>query len=77
VATRNAKLKDKLQMGDNLATEEKNQLEQISLTQFGVFALTDEELGETNLVTHSINTGKDTALQITICVTEGAGGRNK
>jgi len=45
-------------------------------------ALTDEELGETNLVTHSINTGdakpvKTLPLQIAICVMEGDGGRNE
>jgi len=57
VAARIAKLKDQLQMGDKLTTEEKNQLEQVLLSQSDVFALTDEELGETNLVTHSINTG--------------------
>jgi len=53
---RKAELQVKLQMGEQLSNQEKK-LEDLLLAHSDVFALTDEELGETDLVTHSIDTG--------------------
>jgi len=53
---RKAELQVKLQMGKQLSNQEKN-LEDLLLAHSDVFALTDEELGETDLVTHSIDAG--------------------
>ena len=46
-----------LQIGEQLSDQEKTSLEELLLAYSDVFALTDEELGGTDLVTHSINTG--------------------
>ena len=55
--TRQGELKEKLQYGEDLATADKQNLEQVLLSHSDVFALTDEELGETNLVTQHVDTG--------------------
>ena len=46
-----------LQVGEHLSEQEKKSLQDILLSLSDVFALTDDELGETDLVTHSIDTG--------------------
>ena len=51
------KLQKQLQFGEQLAIAEQEQLCQMLLSQSDVFALSDEELGETELVTHDIDTG--------------------
>ena len=50
-------LQEHLQFGDQLVTTEREQLSQMLARQADVFALSDEELGETELVTHEIDTG--------------------
>ena len=55
--TRKTELQMQLQIGEQLSNQEKTSLEELLLAYSDVFALTDEELGETDLVTHSINTG--------------------
>ena len=40
-----------------MATEDKDTVGQVLLSHADVFAVTDEELGETSLVTQHINTG--------------------
>ena len=55
--TRREKLVEKLQYGEDLAVGDKQMLEQILVYHSDVFALTDDELGETNLVTHHIDIG--------------------
>ena len=54
---RHEELRKQLVFGDHLSPEERQHLEEMLLTHSGVFALTDYELGETDLVTHSIDTG--------------------
>ena len=51
------KLQEQLQFGEQLAAAEQTQLGQMLLSQSDVFALSDEKLGETELVTHDIDTG--------------------
>ena len=46
-----------LQFGAQLTSQVRGQMEQMLLAQSDVFALCDEELGETDLVSHSIDTG--------------------
>ena len=55
--TRCQELQKQLVFGDHLFPQERQHLEELQLTHNGVFALTDYELGETDLVTHSIDTG--------------------
>ena len=53
-AKRNKQLKEELQIGVQLTSQERDQMEQMLSD---VFALSDEELGETDLVSHIIDTG--------------------
>jgi len=46
-----------LQIRAQLTDEEKTNLEELFLAHSDGFALTDEELGETDLVSHRTNTG--------------------
>ena len=55
--TRREELWKQLVFRDHLSPQERQHLEELLLTHNGVFALTDYELGETDLVTHSIDTG--------------------
>jgi len=50
-------LQEQLQVGEHFSVQEKKSLEEVPLAYSDVFALTDEELGETDLVTYSINMG--------------------
>ena len=50
-------MKKQLRFGSDIVSQERDQMETMLLTQSDVFALTDEELGETDLVSHSIDTG--------------------
>ena len=52
----NRQLRKHLVFGDHLSPEERQHLEEMLLTHSGVFALKDYELGENDLVTHSIDT---------------------
>ena len=54
---RNSQLSKQLQFGAQLTSQARGQMEQMLLAQSDVFALCDEELGETDLVSHSIDTG--------------------
>jgi len=56
VSERQLVLQVQLQVGGHLSEQERKNLQDVLLTFSDVFALTDEELGETNLVTHSIDT---------------------
>ena len=56
-AERREELKKQLRFGSDIVSQERDQMETMLLTQSDVFALTDEELGETDLVSHSIDTG--------------------
>ena len=56
-AERREELKKQLQFGSDIVSQERDQMETMLLTQSDVFALTDEELRETDLVSHSIDTG--------------------
>ena len=49
-------LRQQLKFGEDMATEDKDTFEQVLLSHADVFALTDEKLGETSLVTHHIDT---------------------
>ena len=53
---RNCQLEKQLQFGTQFTPETRGQMEQMLLAQPDVFALCDEELGETDLVSHSIDT---------------------
>ena len=57
VSERQLVLQVQLQVGGHLSEQERKNLQDVLLTFSDVFALTDEELGETNLITHSIDTG--------------------
>ena len=50
-------LRQQLQFGEDMATKDKDIVGQVLLSHADMFALTDEELGETSLVTQHINTG--------------------
>ena len=54
---RNA-LRQELQISDRFPTEERQQLEELLLELNEAFALNDSELGETDLITHNIDTGR-------------------
>ena len=54
---RSEELRKQLQIGSDLMPTERDQMETLLLTQSDVFVLSDEELGETDLVSHSIDTG--------------------
>ena len=56
-AERREELKKQLRFGLDIVSQERDQMETMLLTQSDVFALTDEELGKTDLVSHSIDTG--------------------
>ena len=56
-AERISQLSKQLQFGAQLTSQARGQMEQMLLAQSEVFALCDEELGETDLVSHSIDTG--------------------
>lgn len=56
-------LKDKLQISDKCPMEERRQLEELLLELEDAFALDDSELGETELITHTIDTGKARPVQ--------------
>ena len=56
-AKMNKQLKEELQIGVQLTSQERDQMEQMLLARSDVFALSDEELGETDLVSHIIDTG--------------------
>ena len=51
---RKTQLKEQLQIGDDCTAEDQDTLRQLLLDRHQVFALTDEELGETDLVEHHI-----------------------
>jgi len=51
---RQSALQEQLQVGEHLSDQS---LEEVLLAYSDVFAFTDKELGETDLVTHSINRG--------------------
>ena len=55
--TRCEELRKQLVFGDHLSPQERQHLEELLLTHNGIFALTDYELRETDLVTHSIDAG--------------------
>ena len=57
MSERYEQLKEQLQIGAQLAPQERDQMEQMLLAQLDVFALSDEELGKTDLISHSIDTG--------------------
>ena len=56
-AERIGQLSKQLQFGAQLTSQARGQMEQVLLAQSEVLALCDEELGETDLVFHSIDTG--------------------
>ena len=70
---RNSQLKKQLQFGTQLTPETRGQMEHMLLAQSDVFALCDEELGKTDLVSHSIDTGckacEGLSSQTTVCFT--------
>ena len=51
---RKTQLKEQLRIGDDCTVEDQDTLRQLLLDRHQVFALTDEELGETDLVEHRI-----------------------
>ena len=59
---RNA-LRQELQISDRCPTEERQQLEELLLELNEAFALNDSELGETDLITHNIDTGRARPVQ--------------
>ena len=59
---RNA-LRHELQISDRCTTEERQQLEELLLELNEAFALNDSELGETDLITHNIDTGRARPVQ--------------
>ena len=56
--TRRKALKDELRISDRCSAKERQQLEELLLGLEDAFALDDSELGETDLITHKIDTGK-------------------
>jgi len=52
-----AQLKSKLVIGNTCSKEEQGELEKLLLSKHNYFALKDTELGETDVVEHSIDTG--------------------
>ena len=57
IESRCQELSSQLQFGDACDREEKSKLKKVLLQYHDIFALTDEELGETDIVTHAIDTG--------------------
>ena len=62
-AERKVRLKKMLQIANNCSDEDRKQLESMLLEHNNVFALDDQELGETDMVTHSIDTGSAKPVQ--------------
>ena len=60
---RKEELKKRLQIATSCSEEDRKQLENLLLEHSNVFALDDKELGETDLVTHNINTGSAKPVQ--------------
>ena len=60
---RNEELKKRLQIATNCSEEDRKQLEGLLLEHNDVFVLDDEELGETDLVAHNIDTGSAKPVQ--------------
>ena len=60
---RKEELRKRLQISGSCTEEDRKQLEELLLQHNGVFALDDQELGETDLVTHSIDTGNAKPVQ--------------
>ena len=60
---RKEELRKRLQISGSCTEEDHMQLEELLLQHNGVFALDDQELGETDLVTHSIDTGNAKPMQ--------------
>ena len=56
-------LRKRLQIAGSCTEEDHKQSEELLLQNNGVFVLGDQELGETDLVTHSINTGNAKPVQ--------------
>ena len=75
-AERREELKKQLQFDSDIVPQERDQMETMLLTQSNVFALTDEELVETDLVSYSIDTGDAKPIKTlphrlyTICIKE-------
>ena len=63
LSERKLELKGKLQISAKCSKADKQQLEGLLLDWDDVFALNDSELGETNLVTHNIDTGNAKPVQ--------------
>jgi len=61
--TRKLELQGQLQIGSQWAESERKQLEELLLSLSDVFALQDSELGETDMVTHTIDTGNAKPVQ--------------
>ena len=57
VSTRKSRLESQLILGNSCSSEEQRQLKELLLLKHDSFAIYDEELGETDLVEHSIDTG--------------------
>ena len=60
---RKEELRKRLQISGSCTEEDRKQLEELLSQHNGVFALDDQELGETDLVTHSIDTGNAKPVQ--------------
>ena len=60
---RRLQLQEQLQIGSQNTDGERKQLEELLLGMSDVFALQDSELGETDLVTHTIDTGSAKPVQ--------------
>ena len=60
---RKEELRRRLQIFDSCTEEDRKQLQELLLQHDGVFALDDQELGETDRVTHSIDTGNAKPVQ--------------
>ena len=62
-SARRLRLQEQLQIGSQNTDGERKQLEELLLGMSDVFALQDSELGETDLVTHTIDTGSAKPVQ--------------
>ena len=62
-SARRLQLQEQLQIGSQNTDGERKQLEELLLGMSDVFALQDSELGETDLVTHTIDTGSAKPVQ--------------
>ena len=63
LSERSQELRKALWISDKCSQEDKQQLEKVILDLNDVFALSDQELGETDLVTHTIDTGNARPVQ--------------